>query len=165
MTVDVGKWIAVAKLPARYFLALLVGGMFMLFASASLLSQFGVTEFRDRYRPFIGVGTLVCATMLLVSVFAWFSKRITWRLNERRLIKALDSLSTDEKRVLSEYVSGENQTAYFPVGDGVIGGLVAKQILYRSSAIGVRLQFPYNIQPWALKHLTHHTELLDTVDN
>jgi hypothetical protein len=161
MTLDVGKWIDALKLPARYFLALLVAGVFLLFGPTSWLSQFGIAELRTRYRPFIGVGTLLCATMLLASVFAWISKRMTWKINERRLIKSLCSLSADEKRVLREYASGETQTDYFPVGDGVIGGLEAKKILYRSSAISVRLQFPYNIQPWALKHLAGHPELLE----
>ena len=134
MTLDIGKWIDALKLPARYFLALLVAGVFLLFAPTAWLNQFGVAEFRARYRPFIGVGTLLCSTMLLASVFAWISKRARWKINERRFIKSLHSLSTNEKRVLNEYVSGEDHTAYFPVGDGVIGGLEAKKILYRYSA-------------------------------
>ncbi len=165
MTLDVGKWIDALKVPVRYFLALLVAGIFLLSAPDLWLDRFGVTELRGRHRSSIGTGTLLCAAMVLANVLAWIGKRITWRTNEKRLAKALYSLSADEKRVLRNYLSGDSHTGYFPVGDGVIGGLEAKRILYRSSGVVVRLQLPYNIQPWALEHLSSHPELLETGDD
>ncbi len=165
MTLDVGKWIDALKMPVRYFLALLVAGIFLLSAPGPWLDRFGVTELRERHRLFIGIGTLLCTAMVLANVLAWIGKRIAWRTNKRRFVKSLYTLSADEKRVLRNYVSGDSHTGYFTVGDGVIGGLEAKRILFRSSAIGVRFQFPYNIQPWALEHLSSHPELLETGDD
>ncbi len=165
MTLDVGKWIDTLKVPVRYFLALLVAGIFLLSAPDPWLGRFGVTELREHHRVFIGIGTLLCMAMVLANVLAWIGKRIMWRTNERRLVKSLYTLSADEKRVLRNYVFGDSHTGYFPVGDGVIGGLEAKKMLYLSSAIVVSLQLPYNIQPWALKHLSIHPELLETGDD
>lgn len=74
-------------------------------------------------------------------------------------------LSEPEKEILRGYVHNSTTTLYFPMSDGVVGGLEAQRILYRSSNIGHLDEWAYNIQPWAWEYLNDHPELLDKVTN
>ncbi|MBU2802589.1 hypothetical protein HFV02_10085, partial [Acidithiobacillus caldus] len=45
---------------------------------------------------------------------------------------------------------------------GVVGGLVAEEIIYRSSSMGqFGAYFSYNIQPWAWDYLRKNPHLID----
>ena len=73
----------------------------------------------------------------------------------------LDNLTPDEKTYLAPYVLEEVTSQVFELEDGIAGGLVAKNIIYRSSNLGNVLEgFPYNMQPWARDYLHQHLELL-----
>lgn len=162
---DLSKIIEAIKLPARYISAVLFAGLFLLFAPADWLARFGLKDLCTQYRPWIGGVTVISASLLLVHCLIWVSTRIRWSINRRLVRRNLRDLSSDEKRVLRQYVFGGTQTQYFPVGDGVISGLEAKHVIWRSSAIGVRMEFPYNIQQWALKYLSKYPELLEDGDD
>ncbi len=48
------------------------------------------------------------------------------------------------------------------MSDGVVGGLLTKRILYRSSSLSLSYTtFAYNLQPWAWEYLNSHPRLLD----
>lgn len=47
------------------------------------------------------------------------------------------------------------------MADGVVGGLEAQRILYRSSNVGDLDEWAYNIQPWAWEHLKSSPGLLE----
>lgn len=80
---------------------------------------------------------------------------------------SLQRLSAEEKAYLRGYILDNTKTQYFEVTDGVVQGLVAAKILYRSASITGRYSksyipmIAYNIQPWAWEYLNKHPELLD----
>ncbi|MBI3319988.1 MAG: superinfection exclusion B family protein [Candidatus Omnitrophica bacterium] len=66
---------------------------------------------------------------------------------------------------MRRYVEGKTRTQYFQIEDGVIQGLVAVDVLYRSAQVGHLLSgFAYNIQPWAWEYLNRHPDLLSGPD-
>jgi hypothetical protein len=157
---DPSKYIEALKLPTRYIGAIFLAGIFLLFAPSKWLGPTGLIALRDQYRPWVGGTTLLSASILAVQALIWIGVRIRWRINERTRRDHLRDLSFEEKQILQLYVLGGRPTVYFPMGDGVIGGLEAKGIVYRSSSIVIRFKVPYNIQPWALRYLKHHPELI-----
>ena len=75
--------------------------------------------------------------------------------------KQLDFLTPEEQGYLTPYVKDSVNTQKFPVEDGVVGGLLTKGIVYRSSNVFDMVEgVPYNIQPWAKAYLLRHPELL-----
>lgn len=73
----------------------------------------------------------------------------------------LSNLSKEEKAILSEYIDNDTKTNYYNINDGVIGGLVSTQILYRSTNISqMGSVFSYNIQPWAWEMLRKNPKYL-----
>jgi hypothetical protein len=87
-------------------------------------------------------------------------------LRERRIVrhnqKQLAALSPPEQRVLAEYLKNNTTTRAQHISDGVVGGLVAKRILYQASIAGHpgSLSFDHNLQPWAWEILKQHPELV-----
>ena len=76
--------------------------------------------------------------------------------------KQLKTLSSTEKKVLKKYFDQDTQSLQLGSMDGIAGGLVAKNILFRSSSLGTAdAYFAYNIQPWAWVYLKKHPELLN----
>ena len=144
-----------------------------LFAGDRFMSTVGLFELRGQYRPYIG-GTFLLASSLLVAqgvAGAWrmIESQIDRRRKKRRdeqalarLNASLRSLTPDEKAFLAPFILGAENSLYFRIEDGIAGGLVAKNILFRPSNIGSPLGvFAHNIQPWARDYLTEHPELLE----
>jgi hypothetical protein len=120
-------------------------------------------------RPYIGIVTILVAALLVTHGAAHLVDRNTEKRAKRReqeewernVAETLSSLTPAEKRALQPYIL-KNQNSYaFDIADGVSGGLVAKQIIYRSSNVGFFRSFAHNLQPWAREYLTQHPELLE----
>ena len=87
-------------------------------------------------------------------------KRITRKIDAG--IKYLDSLSNDEKELLSSYINKGTKTRYFHPSDGIVGGLGEAYILFRASEIKNFVDnYPFNIRPWAWNYLRENKHLLD----
>lgn len=88
----------------------------------------------------------------------------SWKTRQQRkqLTAKLTSLSPPEKAILATYLARATTTLSFDARDGVVGGLVAKKIIYRASNIpSSMLMFPYNLQPWVWDYLKETPEILD----
>jgi hypothetical protein len=162
--VDLAKLVEWVKLGPRYLGPLwLVLGV-LLFAPEGLLRRFGLAEFADDYRPYVGVLFLLSSAFLISAVVAflwefaveWLDEGLTVRNGRRRL----QNLTPADKEVLRAYVEGDTRTRYFTINNGVVKGLEHEGVLYRASNLGRGSTFPYNLQPWAWEHLKAHPELL-----
>ena len=143
-----------------------------LFADVRFISALGLLEVRTQYRPYLGVVFLLSSSLLTAQGVAatWrFAGSIRERRRERSraqeamagLQDALHALTLDEQVYLVPFILGHENTQYFRIQDGVAGGLVAKNILFRSSNLGSILSgFAHNVQPWAREYLAAHPELL-----
>ena len=80
-------------------------------------------------------------------------------LSNKRL---LANLSKDEKELLREYIDNDTKTRNFSIRNGIAMGLKSYNVLYISSNItrGLKLMFPFNIQPWAWEMLKKNPKYL-----
>ena len=158
----------IAKIAAAPLLAVGIATGIVLFVPDSVALTLGVDAFRSEHRGFIG-GAFIFSWSYLAAQLLWWFRKLgvdAWSRRKGRLAreKQLHSLTLEEQGYLGPYVRDGVNTCNFPVEDGVIGGLLAKAIVYRSSNVFDVLEgVPYNIQPWAKAYLLEHPDLLAAV--
>jgi hypothetical protein len=144
--------------------ALSLVGAILLFTSAETLKQIGVDTIVATYRSWIGLAWLV-ASGLLLSHFVWWVRGIVGqnlklRQRQRIRIRSLQELTPGEKHFLSPYIFENLNSQAVTLGNGVVGGLVAKGIVFRAADFAEFGEFPYNLQPWARTYLSANPDLL-----
>ena len=137
----------------------------LLFAPDTPAKSLGMDEFADQHRAIIG-GIFIAAWAYLLAHLVWWGRaRAVAVYESRRQAKIRESrlrdLTPEEKHYLAPYIFNNQNTQRFAFDDGVVGGLAAKGILYRSSNLAQPDSIPYNIQPWARRYLREHPELLE----
>jgi hypothetical protein len=146
--------------------ALLLCCAVMLFLPSEWLRRLSLLDFATKYRPWIAVGALGSTAVLVAELLdgarKWiFNRYDRWR-SHRVSVDYLRNLTTVEKVALNAYISGDTETRYFPMDDGVSSGLVAKGLIYRSSSVGNLVSgFAHNIQPWVRHYLLKNPSLLE----
>lgn len=138
----------------------------VIFGGDRLAGPLGIIELRDEYRPHLGAAFLGTSALLLAYGLASAGKSITRKRRQRQLMslrrKSLHTLTPDEKAYLGPYVLEDENTQYFQLEDGVVGGLAAKNILYQASGVARLLSgLAYNMQPWAKEYLAQNPHLLE----
>ena len=157
------------KVSSTHLAAIAAAAGVLLFAPASFTAIIGAAPLIDSYRMWIGLVFLLCTSLLAARAVAWALRKAAASRNRARNMKLwqerLGNLSQAEATVLAGYVQSGTRTLYFQPSDGVAEGLVVEHIIFRSANVGDMMTgFPYNIQPWALKHLKAHPELLVSAD-
>lgn len=153
----------------KRWLALLICCVLLLFLPSQWLQRLSLLDFAIKYRLWTAVGALGSAAVLLAELFElsrkWiFDRYERWR-SHRVSVDYLRNLTTVEKAVLKAYISGDTETHYFPMGDGVSSGLVMKGLIYRSSSVGHLVSgFARNIQPWVRRYLLKNPGLLEVAE-
>jgi hypothetical protein len=158
------------KLAPRYLIALGVMAAFLLFIDERLLKFIGVLEFAQSYRPVLGLTLIVTGALFLVSIAAdgWALAKGWWRRRGfyRRIADRLNSLTEDEKQILRYYFAEQTRANSLRIDDGVVQGLVAEGIIYRSASVGNMLDgFAHNISDIAWEYLQAHPHLLNGTTN
>jgi hypothetical protein len=159
------SFLAWFKSPKRW-LALLIFCIVLLLLPSEWLRRVSLLEIATKYRPWIAVAALGSAAILLSDLVEGSRK---WIFNHYKHWRArrvsedyLQNLTAVEKAALKSYISNDTETRYFPVGDGVSSGLVAKGLIYRSSSVGNVVDgFAHNIQPWVRHYLLKNPGLLE----
>ena len=143
-----------------------------LFMPPQFLEQLGLTALVKEHRTYIGSALLISLALLLahllVGVWTLAKLAYTKRQDKRKSaelkkvkLDMLSKLTAEEKGYLVPYIIEGQNTQYFSMEDGVVGGLTAKNILYRASNISARwTTFAFNMQPWAREHLEQNPQLL-----
>ncbi|HTW93141.1 MAG TPA: superinfection exclusion B family protein [bacterium] len=160
---DITKWI---RLPPKYVAPIAILASALVLLPSTALSKFGVSSFMDRYRMWIGLVALTGTALLLSHAAVWAGRLIVGRTQRDRLLKAgkayLRGLTLEEKLILSHYLARGTKSAKLVAQDGVVLGLESAMIITRVSSVGdIEMHFAYNIQPWAWRELTEHTDLLE----
>ncbi len=145
----------------------------MLFLPSGVLEQLGLAGLAAEHRPYIGAALLVALSLLVAQsvVGAWaFVKGLNTKRKSKQAAAAADNrrrsmlsnLTPEEKSYLAPYIFDAQNTQYFPIEDGVAGGLAAKHIIFRASNVSSRwTTFAFNMQPWAREHLNENPHLLN----
>jgi len=156
---------AFRKLTPVPLLAVGFAATVILFSPDPLAGILGIDQFRNSYRFWIGMAFVVSWCYLAAHSIWWgIGKFNAWnqkRRNKRIREKALQELTPQEKKCLRRYIHDNKNTCCFDCTNGVVGGLQAKGILFRSSSLVEINRIPYNLQGWARKHLREHPQLLE----
>jgi hypothetical protein len=153
------------KLAPRYLIALGIAATVLLFGSEDFLKKIGVFDFVQNYRPWLGLTLVATASLFAVSVGSdvlgsirkWKRKRVV--LN--RIAQRLDRLTEDEKQILRYYFAKQTRANTLRIDDGVVQGLVADGIIYRSASLGSVVEgFAHNISDIAWDYLYVNPHLL-----
>jgi len=158
--------IAVKKAGPPIYTALLIACSLLLFLPDPVLARFGLAEFLQSYRTYVGVGFIASLSLLAVTVLSVVISPIAsafedWRFR-RHGLRTLGELTNAEKQFLRPYIRDGENTHYASISDGVAQGLVGKNLIYRASHVSTSgMNFPYNLQPYARRLLIEHSHLLD----
>ena len=149
------------KVPIAFLVAIISVLALILFLPEQVARSVAVDGFREEYRVFLGPLFLVTTSFFV----ARLSMLVSRAYAERRGLKARQSvlhrLTPEEKGYLLPYIDGQRTSVCVGIEDGVMSGLAARQIGYRASNMGNRLEgFPFNLQPWAREYLENNRELL-----
>jgi hypothetical protein len=160
---------AFGNIAVKPLIAVAVASALLLFLPAPTIGQLGVESLLREYRAYIGGAFIVScsylAAHLLAGAAALLKTRFTARARKRQQMQWLRELTPDEKALLIPFVRDQRASRNFSIDNGVVGGLVAKRILFRSSNMGDLVRgFPYNLQPWAREVLNENPTLLDGAD-
>ena len=162
---DFSKLIEWIKLSPKYLVPIGLVSGFLLFANKTILERFGLVEFVTDFRSWVGIVFLLASALILTDIIIHF---IEWiKINYKNLrrnrfrLERFKNLTPEEKDILLGYLVQETRTQYFPINDGVVKGLEAEKIIFRSSNIGELYSWSFNIQPWAWEYLNKHSELLE----
>lgn len=158
------------KLAPRYLAPVGLVAAMLLFVPQEYLQVVGVHQLAQDYRPVLGLALLFCIATLvmLVGHALWRSTGSRWRRYKfRRCIhQRLGRLSEDEKQILRFYISQQTRANTLRIDDGVVQGLVAAGVIYRSAQIGSLVDgFSHNISEIAWKHLDKNEVLLEGSTN
>ena len=156
---------AIKEAGPKVYGAVLIAGLVVLFLPESYANQAGLAEARNLYRPYIGGAVIVSASLLCVHALSSVASMLFRIRDDRRIkrniIQCLRELTWDEKAFLRGFIDGQENTLYASYSDGVVGGLLAKHLIYRASNMSSPgLQFPYNLQPPVRNILNERPELL-----
>ena len=118
----------------------------------------------SQHRGWVGGALILSIALLFTMTGAWVfgnpaSPVVEW-WHVRRLRTFLYTLSPPEKAVLKQYIDRNTSTVSFTIGDGVVGGLVKKRILWQSGNASTGFYFDYNLQPWAWEYLQKNPRLV-----
>jgi Super-infection exclusion protein B len=119
----------------------------------------------DPYLGWMLMASLASSSLLVMYAVTQAVTAISRKASRRNLEKArrrhLQNLTEPEKVVLREYLHCGTKTASWDMQDGVVHGLEAYRILFRSSTIGnVFSGFPYNMHDDVWDYLKEHPELI-----
>lgn len=159
------KYLEWLRLSGKNAIVLLLISSTLLFGSEELIKRLGLLDIRDAAKPWLGTMWLLSISITsinsIISTFKWIKKKIESRINLKRLQKRLHNLTHEEKEFLYGYIANNTRTQSAHCNDGMINGLVAETIIYRSSTLShYRTTFPYNIHSWAWEYLQEHPHLL-----
>jgi hypothetical protein len=148
------------------FIAAAIGTGAVIFGSDGFVSALGLSDLRNQFRAHLGIAFVFSTSMLVAQLL---SRAVQFFRKKRRATRTLAgmhdtlrNLTPDERAYLLPFVVAQKNTINFPVEDGIAGGLVAKNILFRSSNIfRWRTGIAHNLQPWARDFLEAHPDVLE----
>lgn len=158
--------IEVLKLAPRYLIATGLMASILIFSGKEYLEKFGVAEFANENKVWLGLTIIVSASLSVVSFLADAIKFVILKYRkielEKAIKKRLHLLTEDEKQILRYYIGKNTRANTLRLEDGVVQGLAAEGVIYRSASMGNVLEgFAYNISDVAWNYLHENIELLE----
>jgi Na+/phosphate symporter len=158
------------KLTPRYLIAFFVMASVLLFCPEEFLKFIGVLELAKDYRAVLGLAFVVTGVLLFISfasaLVTAIKRMARKRQFKRRVTERLNGLTEDEKEILRFYIAFNTRANTLRIDDGVVQGLVASGIIYRSASLGNALEgWAHNIHEFAWDYLQKYPILLEGTSN
>jgi len=154
------------------FIVLCIGWIVFL-VPFNIWEGIGVAKQYTQFRPWIFIVSLIATVWFLMGglydLLKLGKEKLASRKETQKIIgereKTLLAASKVEKAVLARYLADDTTTIAFDFRDGIVNGLIAKNILYRASqgSNPFSHDFDVNIQSWAWEYLKNHPELLKSI--
>ncbi len=159
------KYLDWLKVSAKQALIMFIISTVLLFGGEELVASLGLLQAKEILKPWVGVVWIISLSIVISDptfyAFNWVKTRVQWRIYLKQMQKTLHDLTPEEKKFLSVYIINDTKTQSADCNDGVVNGLVAAKIIFRSSNLSqYYTTFPYNIQPWAWEYLKNNPEIL-----
>ena len=137
---DLSKLVDWIKLSPKYLLPISFVCGYLLFTGEVFLEKFGLKEFVDNSRPWIGIIFLMATSLVVVDVFYrianWLKLNYTRIKKQKSRLDRLLNLTPEEKDIFLGYLVPNTRTQFFPINDGVVTGLEAEGLIFKSSNVG-----------------------------
>lgn len=152
---------AIHRVPIQLLVVLALAIALILFIPEDIAATLALDQFRTNYRIYLGPGLVVIGAWLATRLVVELGVLMKERQNQKNLHQRLFTLTQEEKGYLAVFIEKGATTINVPVEDGIIGGLLAKRIVFRSSnAFNLVDGVPYNLQTWARTYLDANPHLL-----
>ena len=160
----------ILKLAPPYLVSLGIIAALFLFAPDKMLKWLGIFHFVQHYRSSFAIAFIVTAVLFAVdrtiAVVGWIGHKKAIAKVAKARLERLHRLTEDEKQILRFYFAKQTRANGLRIDDGVVQGLVAARIIFRSTQLGNVLEgFGHNISDFAWEYLHDHPELLRGTTN
>ena len=152
----------IKSIPVNIYFSMLLISSILFFLPKAALDLLGLLEFKKNNVEIIGPVYVLIVSLFIGKLINVMSKKIVEHKNLKRLHKRLNMLTPEEKSLLQVFVFESRNTIKTTIDDGVMAGLVSKNIVVRLSNTSDRhMEFPFNLQPWAREWLDKNNHLLE----
>ena len=139
------KFLKLLHLEPRTLFGIVLLGVILLFGKENFLTIFGLEIFRNDYRGWIGIITLISAIFFLIQLLPWIQNIYHQYRYEQKVIEYLSSLSREESLLLLYCKRKKQQSLSLPVTHGTAKSLVSKGIMQQAGGNGSMMEWPYTI--------------------
>ena len=139
------KFLKLLHLEPRTLFGIVLLGVILLFGKEDFLTIFGLEIFRNEYRGWIGIITLISGIFFLIQLLPWIQNVYHQYKYELKVIEYLKSLSRDESLLLLYCKRKKQQSLSLPITHGTVKSLVSKGIMQQAGGNGSMLEWPYTI--------------------
>ncbi|NOR68205.1 MAG: hypothetical protein GQ532_00645 [Methylomarinum sp.] len=160
----------VFKLAPRYLVAVIVFCSVLLFIKDDAAKILGVFNFAQNYRQWLGVSLIATSSLVAIDWSIKISRVVRNRMfrvkKEKSILQSLHSLTEEEKQILRYYFAKQSKSNVLRIDDGIINGLVAKDVIFRAASQGNLVEgFAHNINELVWDYLDVNLGLLNGETN
>ena len=146
-------WVKAIQLKPRFLFGLWLLGALVLACPSSVAEFLGLAVIRDRYRPWVGLGTLAAFAFWLVQLVPWIRDKRHIRAYRTRALEELDGLSPRERFLLQYCVIKQVRTVYLEIDDGAANALCSKGLMRRVPGVGDMWKWPFTLPGFVWDYL------------
>ncbi len=137
-------WLKVIQLKPRYLFGLCLLGIFILFMPSNLAESFAIARIRSSHKSWIGFSTLAFFVFWLVQLWPWLKEKQEGIQLRREALKALDTLSSDERFLLAYCLDRGQRTVCLEITYPAALALCQKSLLVKADE-GNIMAWPHTI--------------------
>jgi hypothetical protein len=155
------------KSPTKWFLLLIavfITSAALLLLPSAAMQKMGLVEIRQHYLPWISLCVIFSSALLFAEFVVWLKTPLQSFREQRDRKAVLLDLTPPEMDIIVDYFRKQTDTQSFRADDGLIGGLEAKHLVYRTTTVSYGLNFSYNPQPWVREIIRRNPAILQAFE-